>query len=62
MDGARRVVDLAAKVAGASSLLRRNEPERLSRDVRSGPFHPPNTDATHDIIGRTYLGVLGEPA
>jgi alkylation response protein AidB-like acyl-CoA dehydrogenase len=62
VDGARRVVDLATKIAGASSLFRRNELERLTRDVRSGPFHPPNTDATHDVIGKTHLGVLGEPA
>jgi len=62
VDGARRVVDLATKIAGASSLFRKNELERLTRDVRSGPFHPPNTDATHDVIGKTYLGVLGEPA
>jgi alkylation response protein AidB-like acyl-CoA dehydrogenase len=59
VDGARRVVDLATKIAGASSLYRRNELERLYRDVRSGPFHPPNTDATQDLIGKTYLGVLG---
>jgi len=59
VDGARRVVDLATKIAGASSLYRRNELERLYRDVRSGPFHPPNSDAAHDLIGRTYLGVLG---
>lgn len=62
VDGARRVVDLSTKIAGASSLLRKNELERLCRDVRSGAFHPPNTDATHDLIGRTYLGVLRETA
>lgn len=61
VDGARRVVDLATHIAGASSLYRKNELERLYRDVRSGPFHPPNTDATHDLIGKTYLGLL-EPA
>jgi alkylation response protein AidB-like acyl-CoA dehydrogenase len=60
VDGARRVVDLATKIAGASSLYRKNELERLYRDVRSGPFHPPNSDAAHDLIGKTYLGVLGE--
>ena len=59
VDGARRVVDLSTKIAGASSLFRKNELERLYRDVRSGPFHPPNTDATHDLIGKSYLGVLG---
>jgi alkylation response protein AidB-like acyl-CoA dehydrogenase len=61
VDGARRVVDLATHIAGASSLYRKNELERLYRDVRSGPFHPPNTDATHDVIGKTYLGLF-DPA
>lgn len=58
VDGARRVVDLATKIAGASSLYKRNELERLYRDVRSGPFHPPATDVAYDLIGRSYLGVL----
>jgi len=61
VDGARRVVDLATDVAGASSLSRRNELERLVRDVRSGPYHPPNALATHDLIGKSHLGVLGAP-
>jgi alkylation response protein AidB-like acyl-CoA dehydrogenase len=59
VDGARRVVDLATKIAGASSLYRKNELERLYRDVRSGPFHPPTSDVAHDLIGRSYLGVVG---
>ncbi|MGJ5202843.1 acyl-CoA dehydrogenase family protein [Bradyrhizobium sp. HKCCYLR20261] len=58
VDGARRVVDLATKIAGASSLYKRNELERLYRDVRSGPFHPPTSDVAYDLIGRSYLGVL----
>ncbi len=58
VDGARRVVERATKVAGTSSLSKRAEIERLSRDVRSGPFHPPNTDATHDLIGQIHLGVF----
>ena len=62
VDGARRVVDLATDVVGAGSLLRRNALERLVRDVRSGPFHPPNTVATHDVIGKSYLGVLNATA
>lgn len=58
VDGARRVVDRATKVAGAQSLTKRSELERLTRDVRSGPFHPPNSDATHDLIGQIHLGVF----
>ena len=42
---------------GAASLYRRNELERLTRDVRSGPFHPPNADATRDLIGQIHLGI-----
>jgi hypothetical protein len=61
VDGARRVVDLSTHIAGASSLYRKNELERLYRDVRSGPFHPLNTDATHEVIGKTYLGLF-EPS
>ena len=61
-DTAREVVDLATKVAGASSLFRSNELERLYRDVRAGSFHPPSSDTSHEIIGKTYLGVLDAPA
>ncbi len=61
-DTAREVVDLATKVAGAGSLFRSNELERLYRDVRAGGFHPPSSDASHEIIGKTYLGVLDAPA
>ncbi len=61
-DTAREVVDLATKVAGAGSLFRSNELERLYRDVRAGGFHPASSDASHEVIGKTYLGVLDAPA
>ncbi|WP_213763812.1 acyl-CoA dehydrogenase family protein [Caballeronia sp. dw_19] len=60
VDGALRVVNLSLGIAGAASLSRRNELERLYRDVRAGAFHPPNADASHEVIGRAYLGVLDE--
>jgi alkylation response protein AidB-like acyl-CoA dehydrogenase len=60
VDGALRVVHLSLQIAGARALSRQDELERLYRDVRAGAFHPPNTDAAHEIIGRAYLGVLGE--
>ncbi|AUT73980.1 acyl-CoA dehydrogenase family protein [Paraburkholderia hospita] len=60
VDGALRVVNLALQIAGASSLSRRNELERLYRDVRAGAFHPPNADASHELIGQSWLGVLGK--
>lgn len=60
VDGALRVVNLALKIAGAASLSRNNELERLYRDVRAGAFHPPNADAAHEVIGQAWLGVLGK--
>ncbi len=62
VDTAREVVELATKVAGAGSLSRSNELERLYRDVRAGGFHPPGNNAALEVIGKTYLGVLDVPA
>ncbi|GIF24051.1 alkylation response protein AidB-like acyl-CoA dehydrogenase [Actinoplanes tereljensis] len=55
---ARRVVDIATQVVGASSVSRSNELERLYRDVRTGSLHPPNTDAILDVIGKFAVRVL----
>lgn len=60
VDGAQRVVDLSLQIAGASSLSTRGEFERLYRDVRAGAFHPPNADASHEVIGQSWLDVLGK--
>ena len=59
VDGAVRVVDLSLKIAGAGALARHAELERLYRDVRAGAFHPPNADASLEVIGQAWLGVLG---
>lgn len=58
--GAQRVVDLALEVSGGSGMFKRNELERLYRDVRCGPFHPANSALTHEVVGKTHLGVLGQ--
>lgn len=58
--GAQRVVDLAMEVSGGAGMFRRNELERLYRDVRAGPFHPANSAITHEVVGKSALGVLGE--
>ncbi|MFC8530433.1 acyl-CoA dehydrogenase family protein [Nocardia sp. NPDC057227] len=55
---AKSVVDTAVQVTGAASVSRRNELERLYRDVRTGQLHPPNSDAIAEIIGKTALGLL----
>lgn len=60
VEGAKKVVDLAMDVSGGSGMFKRNELERLYRDVRCGGFHPANNALVHEIVGKTALGVLGE--
>lgn len=59
-ESAKRVVDLAAKVAGAGALRSGNELSRLYRDVLAGTFHPGNIHTVHEVVGKTALGVLPE--
>jgi alkylation response protein AidB-like acyl-CoA dehydrogenase len=61
VEGAFRVVDLALEVAGGRGMFKQNELERLYRDVRAGRFHPANAMAVHEVVGKSALGVLGEP-
>ncbi|GII67232.1 acyl-CoA dehydrogenase [Sphaerisporangium krabiense] len=58
VEGAKQVVDLAARVYGGGALFRAGELERIIRDVQAGPFHPPNASLVHDIVGKAALGVL----
>jgi len=60
VEGAKKVVDLALEVSGGGGMFKRNELERLYRDVRCGGFHPANSMLVHEIVGKTALGVLGE--
>jgi alkylation response protein AidB-like acyl-CoA dehydrogenase len=56
-----RVVDLAMEVSGGTGIFKVNELERLFRDARCGRFHPANSLLTHEIVGKTTLGIdLGE--
>jgi alkylation response protein AidB-like acyl-CoA dehydrogenase len=57
VEGAKRVVDLALTTTGGSGMFKTSELERLYRDVRCGGFHPANTTLTHEIVGKTTLGV-----
>ena len=41
----------------APACSRRNELERLYRDARCGGFHPANSTLTHEIVGKTTLGI-----
>ncbi len=58
--GAQKVVDLAMEISGGSGMFKRSELERLYRDVRCGPFHPANSSVTHEVVGKSALGLLGE--
>jgi len=56
-----RIVDRAMEVSGGAGMFRANELERLFRDARCGRFHPASTFLTHEIVGKTALGIdLGE--
>ncbi len=60
-EGAKRVVDLAMTVSGGTGMFKGNELERLYRDVRCGGFHPTNALLSHEIVGKSALGIdLGE--
>jgi len=60
VEAAKKVVDLALDVSGGGGMFKRNELERLYRDVRCGGFHPANSLLVHEIVGKSALGVLGE--
>jgi alkylation response protein AidB-like acyl-CoA dehydrogenase len=57
VESAKRVVDLAMTASGGAGMFKGNELERLYRDVRAGGFHPANTMLTHEIVGKTTLGI-----
>jgi alkylation response protein AidB-like acyl-CoA dehydrogenase len=57
VEGAKRVVDLAMTASGGAGMFKTNELERLYRDVRAGGFHPASTTLTHEIVGKTTLGI-----
>jgi alkylation response protein AidB-like acyl-CoA dehydrogenase len=44
-------------MSGGSGMYKANELERLYRDVRAGGFHPANSNLTHEIVGKTALGI-----
>jgi alkylation response protein AidB-like acyl-CoA dehydrogenase len=52
-----RVVDLAMELSGGTGMFRGNVLERIFRDARCGRFHPANTFLTHEIVGKTTLGI-----
>jgi alkylation response protein AidB-like acyl-CoA dehydrogenase len=61
VEGARRVAKLGLDVTGGAGIFKGQELERLLRDVTLGPIHPASSPLVHEIVGKTLLGVLGQP-
>ncbi len=60
VESAKKVMNLALDVIGGAGSARGNEFERLYRDVAMGGIHPANSLLTHEILGKTHLGLLGQ--
>jgi alkylation response protein AidB-like acyl-CoA dehydrogenase len=59
VESAKRVLNLALDVMGGGGAFKGSEFERLYRDVAMGGLHPANNPLTHEILGKTHLGLLG---
>jgi alkylation response protein AidB-like acyl-CoA dehydrogenase len=57
VEGSWRVVDWALEVAGGFGIFRAAGMERMFRDARLGRIHPGNSFFTHEIVGKTALGI-----
>lgn len=57
VEGAWRVIDLGLDIAGGSGIFRSAGYERLLRDGRLGRIHPANAFLTHEVVGKTALGI-----
>jgi alkylation response protein AidB-like acyl-CoA dehydrogenase len=57
VEGSWRVVDLGLDVAGGSGIFRSAGYERILRDARLGRIHPANSFLTHEVVGKTALGI-----
>ena len=60
VESAKKVLNLALDVIGGAGSARGGEFERLYRDVAMGGIHPANSLLTHEIVGKTHLGVFGQ--
>jgi alkylation response protein AidB-like acyl-CoA dehydrogenase len=60
VEGARRIVKGALDVCGGGAIFKTSEMERLLRDVTLGTVHPASGPLVHEIVGKTYLGLLGQ--
>ncbi len=57
VENAWRVVDLALEVSGGYGIFRKSGMEQMFRDARLGRIHPGNSMFTHELVGKTLLGI-----
>jgi len=57
VEGAWKVVDKALDLAGGFGIFRRSGIEQMFRDARLGRIHPGNALFTHEIVGKSLLGI-----
>jgi alkylation response protein AidB-like acyl-CoA dehydrogenase len=57
VEGSWRVVDAGLDLAGGQGIFRSAGYERLLRDARLGRIHPANAFLTHEVVGKTALGI-----
>lgn len=57
VEGAWRVVDQGLDVSGGQGIFLSAGYERLVRDARLGRIHPANSFLTHEVVGKTALGI-----
>jgi alkylation response protein AidB-like acyl-CoA dehydrogenase len=57
VENAWRAVDLAMEVAGGFGIFKRSGLEQIFRDARLGRIHPGNSMFTHELVGKTVLGI-----
>jgi alkylation response protein AidB-like acyl-CoA dehydrogenase len=55
---AEKVVDLAMKIEGISSITGNSVLSALFKDVKAGMFHPPQKDITYELIAKDKLGII----
>jgi alkylation response protein AidB-like acyl-CoA dehydrogenase len=57
VENAWRVVDLALELSGGYGIFRKSGVEQMFRDARLGRIHPGNSMFTHELVGKTLLGI-----
>jgi len=57
VESAWKAVDLAMEVAGGFGIFKRSGLEQIFRDARLGRIHPGNSMFTHELVGKTVLGI-----